>query len=90
MSSDGCKALLSNSMLTCLVKVSKVGGPKIFPLLVLDVLLLLVLSHLLDILGGMLTYTRGVLVGADNDVLPVLVFRIRVRPAAAKTIPCAR
>ena len=87
MSSDGCKALLSNSLLTCLVKVSIVGGPKILPLLILGVLLLAVLAHLLDILGGMVTYTRGVLVGADNDVLPVLVFRIRMQPAAAKTIP---
>ena len=73
MSSDGCKTLLSNSLLTFLIKVSKVGGPEILPLLILGVLLLAVLAHLLDILGGMLTNTRGVLVGAYNDVLPVLV-----------------
>jgi hypothetical protein len=77
-------------LLTVLVKVSIVGGPKISPFLILGVLFLAVLAHLLDILGGMLTYTRDVLVGAYNDVLPILVFRIRVRPAAAKTIPCTR
>jgi hypothetical protein len=87
VSSDGCKALLSNLLLTCLVKVSIVGGPKILPLLILGVLLLAVLAHLLDILGDMVTYTRGVLVGADNNVLPILVFQIRMGPAAAKTIP---
>jgi hypothetical protein len=74
VSSNSCKALLSNLLLTCLVKVSIVGSPEILPLLILDVFLLAVLAHLLDILGGMLTYTRGVLVGADNDVLPFLVF----------------
>jgi hypothetical protein len=79
-----------NASLTCFVKVSKVGGPKILPLLILDVLLLAALSHLLDILGGMLTYAKGVLIRADNNVLPVLVFQIRVWPPAAKTIPNAR
>jgi hypothetical protein len=90
VSPHGCQALLSNALLTRFIKVRKVGGPKILPLLILDVLLLAVFLHLLNILGDMLTYTRSVLVGANNNVLSVLVFLIRVWLAAAKTIPNMR
>jgi hypothetical protein len=66
--------LFPNALLTCFIKVRVVGGPEILPLLITDVFLLAVLSHLSDILGGVLTYDRGVFVGADNNVLSVLEF----------------
>jgi hypothetical protein len=54
------------------------------------VLLLAVLLHLLDVLGGMLTNAGDIPVGANHNVVSILEFRIRVWPAAAKTIPRAR
>jgi hypothetical protein len=72
------------------VKVGKVGGSEVLPLLVLDMLLLAVPPHLLNVPGGMLTDAGDVPVRTNDDVVSVSVLRIGVWPTAAKTIPKAR
>ncbi len=85
MIAHGLEDLLSDALLTCLVKISKISCTKILPLGVLLELLLTIGLHSVNILLRILAHAWIVLVGANNNVLAFAEFRPGVWPAAAVT-----
>ncbi len=64
-------------MLALVVKVRKVCRPEVLPLGILDVPLLLVFAHLLNVFGGILLNSRVVTVWENHDMALVwAIFQI--------------
>jgi hypothetical protein len=75
-------------MLALVVKVGKVCRPKVLPLGILDVPLLSVFAHLLNVFGSILLHSRVVTVWANHDMAVVgVIFRLWVGAASTKACP---
>ncbi len=69
------------------MEVRKIRCPKIFALHILGMTLLAVLPHLLDSLGSILCNSGVVLVGANDDMLPIHELRPRMWTSTAEAWP---
>ncbi len=75
-------------MLALVVKVRKVCRPEVLPLGILDVPLLLVFAHSINVFGSILLHSRVVMVWANHNMAVVgAIFRIWVGAAATEACP---
>ncbi len=75
--------------LALVVKVRKVCHPEVLPLGILDLPLLLVFAHLLNVFGSILSHSRVVTVGANHNMAVVgAIFQIWVGAPATEACPC--
>jgi hypothetical protein len=84
----GRKHLLSDPLPALLIKVGQICSPEVLPLGILDMVLLMVLAHPLNLFSCILSNPGVVTVWANDDMAFVgAVFQVWVGSAAPKTRP---